>query len=315
MRKRLFACSAVSLAVAVPASASGPRIAHSPVGCVVAERFPRIGAGVTPEDRVARTRVYFRASGTPHWYFVDMVAETGTFWAALPKPKTQTAGVDYYIEATDRDQGVARTAEFSARVVSGPEGCGRDALLAGTVASAVVKVGTAVGASALPPGFGSPGVVLLGTGATAAGGVSTTTLVLGAAGVGVGVAAAVVLAGDGAAPSSAAPPAAAPDTTFTRYYGDYTVTYRSNPSSQPGCFDSRSLGTFVTTLRGDANGANFSFQQSPGLARLAGTIQPDGRFQAAQADGVLTTQGQTDGTRITGSMLTAYCRSDYDGSR
>ena len=310
MRSHVLGCAAVLGAAAALASASETTIAHNGVSCVVAERFVRIQAGVTPDDRVAGARVFFRASRTSHWYFVDMAPQAGSFWGVLPKPKKQITNLDYYIEVTDRDLGVARTAEFSPTVVSGPEGCGRDAVVAGTVASALVRVGAALGASAAPAGFSSSGVVLLGTGATAGGGVSTTTLALGAAGVGAGVVAAVALGGG--SESAAVPP---PDTTFTRYYGSYTATYTRHPSSEQGCFDARSLGTMVTTLSGDASGASFYFQQDPGSARWPGTIQSDGRFRAAQADGVISVEGQTDGTRISGSTRTAYCRSDFEGSR
>jgi hypothetical protein len=71
----------------------------------------------------------------------------------------------------------------------------------------------------------------------------------------------------------------------------------------------------VTTLSGDASGANFYFQQGPALARWPGAIQSDGRFKATQSDGVISVEGQTDGTRISGSTRTAYCRSDFEGSR
>lgn len=316
-RKAMIACTAFWASATSLAWSSGPVIEHAGVGCVVAERLARIDAGVTPLERIAKARLFFRASETSHWYFVEMTAESSSFLGVLPKAKKETARLDYYIEATDRDLQVAKTAEFSPRVVPGAEACDSDMVVAGTVAAAVVKVAAPPGAPAVPVGFSASGIVLLGTAAAAAGaagGVSATTVAIGAVGAGAAVAAAAAVLGGGGE-TSAPTPAPTPDTTFTRYFGAYTVTYVRHPSSAAGCFDERSLGTFATTLGGDASGGNFYFQQSASSARWAGAIQPDGRFQAAQSDGVVTVEGRTDGTRITGTTLTRFCRSDFDGSR
>ena len=85
--------------------AEGPVIDHAGVGCVVAGSFPRLETRLAPEDRVARARVYFRAEDAVHWYYVEMKAEAGSYWAALPKPQKTLKRFDYYIEATDKRAG------------------------------------------------------------------------------------------------------------------------------------------------------------------------------------------------------------------
>src|SRR5206468_1159428 len=52
-------------------SAQGVTIDHKAVGCIVAEQYPKMSACFVPAAGLARSRVYFRAGGTPHCYFVD----------------------------------------------------------------------------------------------------------------------------------------------------------------------------------------------------------------------------------------------------
>jgi len=41
--------------------AQGPEIDHQPIGCIVAEKYPRLSACFRPTSQVARARVYFHA--------------------------------------------------------------------------------------------------------------------------------------------------------------------------------------------------------------------------------------------------------------
>jgi hypothetical protein len=187
-------------------AASVVSIDHKAVGCVLAGRFPRLEADVGPPAEVARVRVMFRATGTTAWYGVRMKPEDAVFSAALPKPKKSLTGFDYYIEVVDRAFTISRTQEYRPRVVGNAVACEQGQVMAVSLGSASVVVEAPAGAPALPGGFASAGVVTAtagGTGtvatvaapagATAAGGIGATALIVGgaaAAGAAVAVAAA-----------------------------------------------------------------------------------------------------------------------------
>jgi hypothetical protein len=73
-------------ALATPPLEAALTVQHQAVGCVLAERHPRLDARFDPEAEVAGARVFFRAAGTPHWYSVAMVAQAGLWSGTLPKP-------------------------------------------------------------------------------------------------------------------------------------------------------------------------------------------------------------------------------------
>ena len=202
--------------------ADAPVIEHEGAGCVVANQFPRIQARIAPEESIARARVYFRAEGTPHWYFVEMAPDAGLYSAALPKPKPSLARFEYYIEATDKAMGESRSAEHRPSVVGSAAECRRGLMVAATVAQAVVKVGLLGPAAAplsIPVGFASEGIVSATAGGAAAGspggtagsagGVSGKALAIGGAAA-AGGAAAIAAASGGGSDSNSASPAPAP---------------------------------------------------------------------------------------------------------
>jgi hypothetical protein len=168
----------VSLTALPDARAEGPLIDHAGVGCVVAGSFPRLEAKLAPEDRVVRARVYFRAENAPNWYYVQMKAEAGSYWAALPKPQPSLKRFDYYIEATDSALRTTRTAEFSPQVVPGRGECDAKLPATASVSSATVTVVAPAGAPAVPAGFspaGIAGVSASTTGAAVATGTGMST--------------------------------------------------------------------------------------------------------------------------------------------
>ena len=197
-------------------------IDHRGVGCVVAGRFPRLEAALSPTAQVARARVLFRAKGTTAWYAVGMKPEGAVFTAALPKPKKGLTGFDYYIEAVDRGFTISRTAEYSPQVVGNAVACEQGKVMAGSVGTASVVVDVPAGAPVVPAGFASEGVVAAtagaggagaagaGAGAAAAGGIGATALIIGGAAA-AGAAAAVVVAtkDDDTPPPTTPPPPAA----------------------------------------------------------------------------------------------------------
>src|SRR5207244_11456416 len=111
------------LVSATVAGAQGLTINHDEVGCLVAGKYPKLQACFTPAGDVKQARVYFRAQGTPSWYFVDMKLDNPCFNGILPKPLKTIPAIDYYIEATDKSFATSRTAEFAPQVVDSAEAC------------------------------------------------------------------------------------------------------------------------------------------------------------------------------------------------
>jgi hypothetical protein len=210
---------AAALWPAAPAAVSGQdlAIAHDPVGCVVAERLPRIDARIDPAESVAEARVLFRPKGGAHWYVVRMTPVPGGFHALLPRPKKELAGLDYYVEATGRRVATVRTEEYSP-IVSADAGACRGGLVAASAAAGTVALQAPAGAPSIPGGFSAAGVAstsaavagaaaagattgaaavgaAAGSAAAGGGGIGATALVVGGLVVAGGAAAAVVATG------------------------------------------------------------------------------------------------------------------------
>jgi hypothetical protein len=130
-------------------SAQGVTIDHKAVGCIVAEQYPKMGACFMPPAGLARSRVYFRAGGTPHWYFVDGRREMPCYAFVLPKPKRTIKTVDYYVEGLSTGGDEGRTTEYSPIVVPRESECKKDTPVAPWLSKATVIVGATPGAPAL----------------------------------------------------------------------------------------------------------------------------------------------------------------------
>jgi len=185
-----------ALAVARAAAAEAPAIAHAGVGCVVAEKFPRLEARIAPADAVARALVHFRTDPARPWYAVAMKAEGDAFSGVLPKPKGSLKAFQYYIDVTDRAFATSRTPEYTTSVVSGPGAC-QGKMMAGALGSASILLEVPLGAPLVPAGFGSAGVAAAGSGTAAASAAGAA----GGGGAGIGTVAAIV--GGGAAVAGA----------------------------------------------------------------------------------------------------------------
>ena len=139
------------------APAEGVSIEHQPVGCVVAGKHPQMLACFSPQSQLARARVYFRAEGTPHWYFVAMTPSAPCFVGTLPKPKLAIRKLNYYVVAVDRSFAETRTADAAPDVVSSASEC-RNVPVAAYADKAAVSVSAATsGSPAVPFGFASVG--------------------------------------------------------------------------------------------------------------------------------------------------------------
>jgi hypothetical protein len=160
-----------------PEAGGGVAIDHKEIGCIVAEKFPKLSACFSPSANVARARVYFRAEGGTSWYYVDMKADAPCMSGILPKPRKEMIDkhVDYYVHATDKAFTEARTLEYNPVVVAS-EGACKDKPIAGALSKASVSVFPSVPAGFAAGGRGA-GVVVGGglVAAGAAGGIYAAT--------------------------------------------------------------------------------------------------------------------------------------------
>jgi hypothetical protein len=176
-------------------------IDHEPVSCLIAGEYPLIEACFEPGQGVARARVYFRASDTLDWYYVEMAPEASCFQGVLPRPAESTAHIDYYVSVTDETFEEVRTQEYETSVVTKGSEC--DGVLAAYVSTASVVVGAVAGA-AFPAGF-------------VGGTILTTTAVAGLVATGVVTGVGITEGGvnESPPPTTTAPPAPAPTPTPT----------------------------------------------------------------------------------------------------
>ena len=278
MRRVGGRCSTLALAIVLAplsAAADGPAIDHAPVGCVVAEKYPRMDARIEPSSSVARATLHFRSANGGPWYLVAMKAQGGTFEGVLPKPKKSLKTFAYYIEAADTAFATSRTPEYSAQVVDGPAAC-QGKKMAGAVGSTSVLLEVPAGAPAVPVGFAPAGIA-----GTAAG---TASAVTGAAAGGGGVATTVLLVAGGVAAAGAAVAVAASHGGDSGNGGSgdggarsvsYGVSFLPNP---PGIDVSTCAGRPLTwccqNVHADAGG-NFDetwAPTEPNTARIAGHV-------------------------------------------
>lgn len=298
--------------VSAPLRAQDVVIDHKPVGCVVAGRLPRLESGFEPPAAVAQARVYFRASGTPSWYFVPMARAGKSFQGVLPKPLKSTRTIEYYIEALDAAVNSSRTSEYSAQVVSDPGACSKNLLVATVAAAAKVAVGLPAGASGLslvPAGFAADGIVAAGAagaagatsaagggaGAGAGGGIGAGALVVAGVVVAGGAAAAVVTKGGDDENSGNTGPGSTSGPGGTVY----GILFTPPPGIDVSVCAGRPLVWFGQNLGVDSNG-NFNDVWSPGepnTLRATGLSRPrpSMRRSAAPAPGARPARCQRRG--------------------
>src|SRR5258708_14636293 len=95
MMKRAIRPGVALLLLLLPGSlrAQGLTIDHKAIGCIVAEKYPKMNACFSPATQVARARVYFRAEeGPPNWYYVERTADAACHAGVLPKPRQELIG-------------------------------------------------------------------------------------------------------------------------------------------------------------------------------------------------------------------------------
>ena len=219
-------------------------IDHQPVGCAVAEKFPRLEARFAPAAGVAVARVVFQPENAQQWYAVAMKAEGSAFTGVLPKPKKSLKAFTYYIEVTDQALGTNRTADYTTNVVGSSGEC-KGKMMAATLASATVLLQAPAGAAALPAGFASTGVVAAGSGSAAA----ATGAAGGGGGGGLGTGAVVgIVAGAGAVAAGVV--VAAGKSADTSYTGSFSGQLVVTGTGSNTCIYTRPFsGTMEITLK------------------------------------------------------------------
>jgi len=107
-----------------------PKIEHSPIGCVLKDRFARVTATVEPATSAAHVRLYFTSSAGDDYYAVEMTLVDGRFVAKLPKPKDKASPITYFVEVQGTGGEVQRTPETQVIVVKKHDACPTDQRLA-----------------------------------------------------------------------------------------------------------------------------------------------------------------------------------------
>lgn len=225
------------------ATAGSLQVIPQAINCVVADRFPRIEALLTPPEQVSLARVLFRTKGSEGWYWVRMDREADRFVAVLPKPGNGLKDLRYYIEATDTEFETSRTPEYVLEVVTDPETC-RGKVVANTVASAkvIIHVPTGYKVPLVPSGFSGRGTLRAGEEKLGVfPNMSLTTALLAAGAVGAG---AVAVGLSVANPPS--PPGVPGTLAPGRPQGTVTLLASSPP---PGSTISLSSGSLALSLR------------------------------------------------------------------
>jgi hypothetical protein len=211
-----FSLSATPAPQSTPTARSGAAAAlqtrlhidHDPLTCVTTVAAPVVEAKVQPGPDLSASYVYFRAAGTPYYYYVLMAGPVPDVKGILPRPLPETRALDYFVQATDKASLSRKTAEYAPPVV--PTGvCKVEGLAVGKDGAGLTVGMTDVNAPAIPPGFNKDDIrmVILVSGAvvTAAAAASRTGGSTGSgAATGAGVAAGAAAAGAGAAASAPA---------------------------------------------------------------------------------------------------------------
>ncbi len=151
-------------------------IAHDPLKCLSTETRARVDARVLPSKEMEQSFVYFRAAGTEDFYYLVMTPRAPEdVVAELPRPLPGVRGIDYFVQALDRESFPKKTPEYAPPVtdktVCRDERAASPGLVGPTAPKEGLTIGlTREGQSPVPAGFNKDDIakVILVTGAVVA---------------------------------------------------------------------------------------------------------------------------------------------------
>lgn len=200
-----------------PETAQAGAINFSPeITCFVAGEFPLLTSTVTPADKIARVRLYFKSVLGDALYYVEaVVGEGGVSVAKLPRPKIEASPVTYHWQVAFTDFGELTYKEIDAIVVDDAEKCEDRPVAPFGPAGPVQVFSAATGAAVSPAGF-----------AAGIGGAVIAAIIIGA--VALGIAGGIIISN----PSPTPTPRPTPTPTPTPTPGP-TPTPTPTPSPSP----------------------------------------------------------------------------------
>ena len=151
------------------------QIEHDPLACVTTVVAPVVEAKVEPGPDVARSYVFWRAAGTPYFYYTIMEGPVPEQKGTIPRPLPETKTIDYYLQATDRASLSKKTPDYAPPVVPGNT-CKVKGLVVGAGGAGLTIGLTDERQSPIPPGFNKDDIakVILLSGAVVTAAVAST---------------------------------------------------------------------------------------------------------------------------------------------
>lgn len=197
-------------AQSAPSVDVGPSVSLDPeIRCWAHGEHSSVFAAIEPVAPI--TRIYFRCSLYPDYYFVDLDLVGDRYTAVLPQAESDCPSVYYYLEAVSGEYTSSRTRERVAEVSEANECRRRDPLVALFTGDPEIIIGAASAlAPQMAPGFSAAGVAgfISAAGTTSAGGGLGTAAIAGIGGAAAAGGVLVAASGsDEASPDVVGPPA------------------------------------------------------------------------------------------------------------
>src|SRR5262252_3397163 len=95
------------------------QIDHEPLACVTTVERPVVAAKIQPGPDLSKSYVFWRAPGDDYFYYSIMDGPPSDVKGVIPRPKPETATVEYFVQATDTAALSRKTPDYSPPVVKG----------------------------------------------------------------------------------------------------------------------------------------------------------------------------------------------------
>ncbi|HEY4228908.1 MAG TPA: hypothetical protein VGO79_01985, partial [Thermoanaerobaculia bacterium] len=143
------------------------QIDHDPLACMTTVEAPILEAQVRPGPDVSKSYVYWRAGGTPYFYYTVMEGPLPPVKGVIPRPLPETKTVDYYLLAMNRASLAKKTPDYAPPVVES-NSCKDKGLPVGAGGAGLTIGLTDEKQPIVPPGFNRADIakVILLSGAT-----------------------------------------------------------------------------------------------------------------------------------------------------